>query len=138
MPEQAWTLWPWMHLVGRIGFSLFFIAFGLNHLLSPGEVVTYFRRKDVPGPRPVAAATGLMLLAGGVLVLTGWSRFIGAGLLFLVLFPGAFALHPFWRETDPAARLSERAQFFMTLALAGAALVIGYYAHTQWPLAIVH
>lgn len=137
MPEQALTLWPWMHLVGRIGFSLFFIVFGLNHLLSPGEVVGYFRDKEVPGPRPVAAATGLMLLAGGVLVLTGWSRFIGAGLLFLVLFPGAFALHPFWRETDPATRLSERAQFFMTLALAGAALMIGYYAHTQWPLAIV-
>jgi uncharacterized membrane protein YphA (DoxX/SURF4 family) len=138
MPEEAWTLWPWMHLAGRICFSLFFIVFGLNHLFGSRQVVGYFQRKDVPGPRPVAVATGLMLLVGGLLVLTGWSRFIGAGLLFLVLFPGAFALHPFWRETDPATRLSERAQFFMTLALAGAALLVGYYGHTWWPLAVVH
>ena len=54
-----------------------------------------------------------------------------------VLFPGAFALHPFWREPDPAARLRERAQFLMTLALAGAALLVAYYGHTFWPLAVV-
>ncbi len=138
MPEQAWVLWPWMHLAGRIGFSLFFIIFGLTHLLRPAEVVQYFRRKDVPGPRPVTFATGVMLLAGGVLVLLGLSRFIGAGLLFLVLFPGAFALHPFWRETDPAIRLSERAQFFMTLGLAGASLLVGYYGYTWWPLAVAN
>ena len=138
MPEQAWALWPWMHLTGRILFSLFFIAFGLTHLARPREIASYLERKRVPGPRPVAFATGIMLVAGGLMVLFGWSRFIGAGLLFLVLFPGAFALHPFWNETDPVTRLSERAQFFMTLALAGAALLVAYYGHTWWPMSVAN
>lgn len=138
MPEQWWALWPWMHLAGRICFSLFFILFGLNQLLRPAAVVMYFRSKEIPGPRPVAFATGIMLVVGGVLVLLGWSRFIGSGLLFLTLFPGAFALHPFWKETDPTARLSERAQFFMTLGLAGAALLVGYYSSDWWPLSVAN
>lgn len=138
MPEQWWALWPWMHLAGRICFSLFFILFGLHHLLRPAEVVTYFQRKEIPGPRPVAFATGIMLVAGGVFVLLGWGRFIGAGLLFLTLFPGAFALHPFWNESDPATRLSERAQFFMTLGLAGGALLVGYYSSDWWPLSVAN
>ncbi len=138
MPEYLWLWWPWMHLAGRILFSTFFIVFGLNHLFRSREVAAYFERKHVPGPRPVAFVTGLMLTAGGLSLLLGWSRFIGAGLLFLVLFPGAFALHPFWRESDPETRLSERAQFLMTLSLAGAALFVAYYGHTWWPLSIAN
>ncbi len=133
MPDELWLLWPWMHLAGRILFSLFFIAFGVLHLVDTEGVGAYFATKGIAGPKPVAVATGLMLLTGGVLVLLGWTRFIGAGLLVLVLLPGAFALHPFWHETDPATRRSEMAQFFMTLALAGAALFFAYYGYQSWP-----
>jgi uncharacterized membrane protein YphA (DoxX/SURF4 family) len=139
MPEQLWALWPWMHLAGRILFSSFFVAYGLHHLvLRPSEIAAYLERKQIPGPRPVAFATGVMLLAGGLMVLLGWRRFIGAGLLFLVTFPGAFALHPFWRELEPATRQAERAEFFMTLSLAGAALIVGFYGHTLWPMAVAN
>lgn len=135
MPEQLWAVWPWMHLAGRTLFASYFVLYGLKHLSRSGEIAAYFERKQIPGPRPVAFATGLILLAGGLMVLLGWRRFIGAGLLFLVTFPGAFALHAYWRETDPAVRQAERAEFFMTLALSGAALLVGYYGHTWWPLA---
>ena len=138
MPDQLLSLWPSLHLAGRVLFASFFVIYGLTHLLRPEPVVEYFRQKEIPGPRPVTFATGLMLLAGGAFVLIGWSRFIGAGLLFLVLFPGAFALHPFWRETDPGSRMQARASFFMTIALAGASLFIAYYGYMDWPLAVVH
>ncbi len=138
MPHELWALYPFFHLGGRVLFSLFFVLFGLQHLLRPAEIVEYFRRKGIPGPRPVAFATGVMLTAGGATVLTGWSRFVGAGLLLLVLFPGAFALHAFWHETDPATRLSERAQFFMTLGLAGAALFVAYYGYDVWPASVAN
>lgn len=136
MPEQVWLLYPWMHLGGRILFALCFIVFGVRHLARLSDSAAYLGRKGVPGPKPVAVVTGLMLLAGGVLVLLGWRRFVGAGLLFLVLFPGAFALHPFWTEADPDARRRALAQFLMMLALAGAALFVAFYGYQPWPLSL--
>lgn len=136
MPKALSELYPWLHVAGRTLFGLFFVVFGAMHLVRLSRIAAYFERKGIPGPRPVAVGTGVMLLTGGVLVGIGWHRFVGAGLLFLVLFPGAWALHPFWNEPDPDARLSETAQFFMTLALAGAALLVAYFGGQEWPLSM--
>ncbi len=138
MPEVAVGAYPWIHLAGRVLFSGFVILFGIRQLVSPGSTARYYQRKAVPGPIPVAIVTGLMLTVGGVFVLLGWHRFIGAGLLFLVLFPGAWALHPFWTERDPEKRLDEMAQFFKTLGLAGASLFVAYYGGSGWPLSLGH
>ncbi len=136
MPEVGVLAYPWIHLAGRVLFAGFVVLYGLRHLFSLKTTARYFERKRVPGPIPVAIATGLMLTVGGVFVLLGWHRFIGAGLLFLVLFPGAWALHPFWTETDPERREDEMAQFFKTVGLAGASLFIAYYGGSAWPLSI--
>ncbi|UCD23161.1 MAG: DoxX family protein [Gemmatimonadota bacterium] len=132
MPE--W-IFPWMHLASRILFSLFLVVFGLMHLVSP-RIAEYFGTKEIPGPRVVAWAMGVMVLVGAVFVAIGYYRFIGAGLIFLALFPAGWALHPFWKETDPAVRLTEMAQFFKVLALAGAALFVAFYSNTVWPLSL--
>lgn len=136
MPEQLSWLLPWLHLAGRVLFGLFFLIFGLIHLLDTGAAARYLERKGIAGPKPAAVASGLMLLVGGVLVVLGWHRFIGAGLLFLVLLPGAFALHPFWHEGDPAKRRASAAQFLMMLGLAGAALVIAVHGGQSWPFSL--
>lgn len=136
MPDAVWQYWPWLHLAGRTLFGSFFVVFGVMHLARLGRIAAYFERKGVPGPRPVAVVTGIMLLLGGAFVALGWHRFVGAGLLFLLLFPGAWALHPFWNESDPDTWLSELAQFLMTLALAGAALFVAYYGYESWPLSV--
>ena len=73
-------------------------------------------------------------MVGGALVLLGWSRFIGAGLLVIFLLPTAFLMHPFWKESDPAVKQNEMAHFLKVLALAGAALLIAYYGGTYWPM----
>jgi putative oxidoreductase len=132
MPE---SVYPWLHLVGRVLFASFLIVFGLLHLTSHG-IADYMRRKDVPGPKVVAWATGLMVLVGGVSILLGWHRFIGAGLVFLALFPSGWALHPFWTVSDPEVRQSEMAHFLKALAIAGAALLIAFYGSTPWPLSL--
>ena len=133
MPE---SLLPWMHLAGRILFSSFAIVFGLRHLFALKQTAVYFQKKQVPGPSPVAVATGLMVLVGGVFVLLGWYRFIGAGLIFLALFPAGWALHPFWTESDPEVRQEELSHFMKVLALAGAALIVAFYSGTVWPLSL--
>jgi putative oxidoreductase len=53
-----------------------------------------------------------------------------------VLFPAGWALHPFWKESDPVARQNELAQFLKALALSGAALFMAFYGGTVWPLSL--
>ncbi len=133
MPEQ---LYPWMHLMGRILFSMIFIGSGLNHLMHSQATAQYAEMKGVPGAKPAVILSGLMILAGGIMVLLGWNRSIGAWLLVVFLVPTAFMMHAFWKETDPMAKQNEMAHFLKTLALAGAALLMVYYANDPWPMSL--
>jgi uncharacterized membrane protein YphA (DoxX/SURF4 family) len=136
MPEQLYFLYPWMHLVGRILFSMIFIASGIGHLVQLEATAAYAQSKGLPAPKLAASLSGVMILIGGALVLIGWTRFIGAGLLVLFLLPTAFLMHPFWKETDQMAKQNEMAHFMKDVSLAGAALLIAYYAGPWWPLSL--
>jgi putative oxidoreductase len=133
MPE---ALYPWMHLIGRICLSLIFISSGISHLTQMNAMVGYAQSKKAPWPKVTVPLTGVMILAGGMLVMLGWHRFIGAGLLFIFLILAAYFVHAYWKETDPMARAGERAHFFKDIALAGAALLLAFYARYPWPLSL--
>jgi uncharacterized membrane protein YphA (DoxX/SURF4 family) len=130
------ALAPWMHLVGRILFAMIFINSGISHLTKTNAMVGYAQSKGAPLPKVTVPLTGIMILVGAVLVVLGWHRFIGAGLLFLFLASTAFIMHGFWKVTDPMARAGERAHFLKDLALAGAALLVAYYAGWSWPMSL--
>ena len=136
MPQWMEAFYEPAHLVGRVLFSLIFIMSGVNHLIRTDAMAGYAASKGVPAAKAATMLTGLMILVGGVLVLLGWHRFIGAGLLAIFILPTAFVMHGFWRETDPGARASEQAHFMKDLALGGAALLIAYYAGSPWPFAL--
>ena len=136
MPEPLYFLYPWMHLIGRIFFSMIFIMSGVGHLMKLEETAGYAQSKGIPAPKAAAALSGAVILIGGVLVLVGWTRFIGAGLLFFFLVPTAFLMHPFWKETDPTAKQNEMAHFLKVIGLAGAALLIAYYGGGWWPMSL--
>ncbi len=125
-----------IHVVGRVLFSMMFIMNGMIHLMKLNDMSGYAGSKGVPAPKALTAVSGLMILVGGVLVLLGWHRFIGAGLIAVFLFPKAMLMHAFWKETDPAARMNEMAHFMKDMAMAGAALLIAFYAPTVWPLSL--
>jgi uncharacterized membrane protein YphA (DoxX/SURF4 family) len=133
MPEQ---LYPWMHLFGRIFFSMIFIASGMNHLMKVNDTAAYAKSKGVPAEKPATLISGLLIVVGGALVVLGWHRLIGAGLLVIFLVPTSFMMHGFWRETDPMVKANEMAQFMKNMALVGAALFIAYYAGTEWPMSL--
>lgn len=126
----------WMHLLGRMLLGALFVLNGIGHLTKTGAMTGYTASKGVPAARVMVLLTGVMILVGGVLVILGWHRFIGAMLLVLFLFPVAFIMHAFWKETDPGARQMEMIQFTKDLALAGAALFIAYYAGHSWPMSL--
>ncbi len=125
-----------IHVVGRVLFSMMFIMSGMNHLMKLNDMSAYAESKGVPAPKVLTAVSGLMIMVGGVLVLIGWHRFIGAGLIAVFLLPTAMLMHAFWKETDPAARMNEMAHFMKDMAMAGAALLIAFYAPTVWPISL--
>ena len=133
MPEQ---LYPWLHLVGRILFSLIFVASGISHLTKLNDMAGMAQARGVPAPKLATAVAGVMIIAGGIMVMLGWRRFIGAGLLVIFLVPTAMMMHPFWKEKDPMAQMNEMAHFMKDMALAGAALFIAYYSGSAWPMAV--
>ena len=114
----------WVPLAGRILFVIYFILMGSSHMLNFREHSALLKRKGVPMPRSATLLTVVMMVGGGVLVLTGWHEWIGAALLFGIIFPAPFFLHRFWNETESYSRLSEFAHFVKDLSLAGAALLI--------------
>ncbi len=130
------SLYPWMHLIGRICLGLIFINSGIRHLTQMSAMVGYAQSKKAPWPKVTVPLSGIMILVGGALIILGWHRFIGAALLFIFLILAAYFAHPYWKETDPAARAGERAHFFKNLALAGAALLVAYYAGFPWPFSL--
>lgn len=83
-------------------------------------------RKGVPLPAAATLLTVVMMVGGGILVLFNWHKWIGAALLFGIIFPAPFFLHHFWNETESYSRLSEFAHFIKDISLAGAALLLIY------------
>jgi len=130
------ALYPWMHLAGRILLGLVFLNSGIGHFTQMSGTVGYAQSKGVPLPKIMVPLTGVMIIVGALLVVLGWHRFIGAGLLVIFLLPVAFIMHAFWKETDPMARMGEKVHFLKDLALAGAALFMAYYAGWSWPMSL--
>jgi uncharacterized membrane protein YphA (DoxX/SURF4 family) len=110
-------------LLGRVLFVAYFISMGMSHLVNFREHSSLLRRKRVPLPRAATILTVVMMVGGGILVLFVRHGWIGAALLFGIIFPTPFFLHRFWNETDSYLRLSEFAHLMKALSLAGAALI---------------
>ena len=114
----------WLPVAGRTLFVLYFILMGGSHLFNFREHAALLGRKGVPLPAAATMLTVVMMIGGGMLVLFDWHKWIGAGLLFGIIFPAPFFLHHFWNETESYSWLSEFAHFIKDVSLAGAALLL--------------
>ncbi len=77
--------------------------------------------------------SGLLIILGGSCVVVGCSPEIGVLCIVVFLVPVTFMMHPYWTETDPMQRLSQRVNFQKNLALLGAALMM-LMIQRPWPL----
>jgi uncharacterized membrane protein YphA (DoxX/SURF4 family) len=114
---RALPLWA-----GRVLFGGYFVYNGLNHFLNLQSVAAYAASKHVPSPEVAVALSGLLLLVGGLSILSGQWPKIGA--LFIALFLAVVTptMHDFWSQAGPA-RAVELAQFSKNLGLLGAAFL---------------
>ena len=126
-------------LIGRIVFSFFFIYSGFNHLTKLSIYAQYAGASGVPAPTVLTALSGLMLLAGGLMILLGVKPGWGALLIALFLIPAAFTVHKFWGIADPMMAANQAAHFWKNIALTGACLMIFALATifpARWPYSI--
>jgi putative oxidoreductase len=115
-------------VVGRILFSWIFILSGIAHLTQAQAMSQYAAMFKVPQPKLAVIVSGLMILAGGLSILVGFEVEAGATLLVIFLVAAAIYMHPFWGVPDPMQHATQRAHFMKNLSLAGAALLICYFA----------
>ncbi len=126
-------------LLGRVLFSVFFIMSGYGHLTKLGMMAQYAGSQGVPMPKLGVGVTGLMLLAGGFSILLGFEPRIGALLLVAFLVPTAIVMHRFWGVSDPMMAQNQFIHFWKNMTLAGAALIIYYFATVYpgaWPYSV--
>lgn len=122
----------WLWLVGRAVFGLYFAYSGLNHFIQFQGLKQYASYKKVPAPGLSVVVTGLILLAGGLSILTAYWIEWGLYLLVLFLVLSAFMMHNFWKETDQNARVGEMNQFLKNIALAAATLMLLSITNWTW------
>ncbi|GAA4441934.1 DoxX family protein [Phytohabitans houttuyneae] len=111
-------------LIGRILFSALFIGSAVGHLTQTKAMAGYASSKGVPQAFAATLVSGLIIGAGGLMVLLGIWADLGALLLVIFLIPTALLMHPFWKESDPQGRQVEMIQFQKDIALGGAALML--------------
>lgn len=125
-------------LIGRILFVGLFLGSALAHLTQTTSMAGYAQSRGVPSSRSAVIVSGLLILAGAIMVLFGIWGDLGALFLVAFLVPTAFMMHNFWRESDPMARQMEMVQFQKDLALAGAALMVfALYASGEVGIVII-
>ncbi len=98
-------------LIGRILFAFLFLTSGYAHFAQRKMMAQFAGAKGVPMPMPAVLGGGVLLVAGGIMVLLGLWADLGALLLVIFLLPTAVLMHAFWKETDPQSRQMETVQF---------------------------
>jgi putative oxidoreductase len=111
-----------LYFVGRLFFALIFIVAAPRHFTAEG--IQHAADLGVPFAAFCVPLSGLMALAGGLSVASGYRSQWGAWLLIAFLVPVTLMMHGFWRLNDPQAVHIQQAMFLKNVSLAGAALLL--------------
>lgn len=122
-------------LVGRIILGVYFLFNASNHFMRLEMMSGYAASKGVPASKALVVGSGVLLLIGGLCILTGFQPTIGVVALVLFLVPVTFKMHDFWAEKDPMAKMTQMVNFTKNMALLGSTLM--FLAIPQpWPWSI--
>jgi putative oxidoreductase len=124
-----------LFVVGRMLLGGYFAWNGLNHFIEERSVGPDAPGKGVAVPDAAVTASGALLLAGGVSVMTGIRPRQGLAALIAFLIPATLQNHRFWEVQDPAVRMTEIANFTKNAALIGAALML-MQLDEPWPASV--
>ncbi len=111
-------------IIGQVVFGLYWINSGVNHFRNIDGMTGYSASKGIPAPRTAVIVTGLLLVLGGLGILTGFHVLWAIAAIVIFLVPTTFIMHAFWKDTDPMTKMSNQINFSKNLALLGAVLML--------------
>ena len=123
--ESRLPINPSIGIVGRILFTLIFFISGVTHFTDI-ESYTSLMHESIPYRTFWVLISGIVELAGAVMILFNRSARFGGWLLVIFLVPVTFAVHGFEMVTTDSAQMQAvQTSFFLKgLAMTGAALLI--------------
>jgi len=122
-------------LFGRAVFGGYFLYNGINHFVNHRVMTEYARSKGVPLPGLAVAASGAMIVLGGLSIVAGARPKVGASLVTTFLLGVSPQMHAFWRIGAPAERMQEMVNFTKNMALIGGAALVAALPE-PWPAAV--
>ena len=114
-----------MVVLGRICFSLLFIAAGIGHFAARN--IESASAHGVPFASIAVPFSGIMALAGGLSIFFGYRAKVGAWLTVVFLVPVTLAMHKFWSIADPVEAQMQMIMFMKNVSLIGGALIISHF-----------
>jgi putative oxidoreductase len=111
--------------LGRALFAAIFILGALAHF-GP-QAVAYAAKQGVPAASIAVPLSGILALAGGLMVLLGFRAKLGAWLIVLFLVPVTLMMHRFWATTDPMMASIQQVMFMKNLSMLGGALLLTHF-----------
>ena len=128
MDDSTWPRSLWITVVGRFCFTLIFFISGVTHFTDvPGYVD--LMPAEVPWREFWVLASGVVELAGAVMILFNWQARLGAWLLVLFLIPVTIVVHGVGvvvAETDLMSQI-QTSFFLKGVAMTGGALLISQF-----------
>jgi putative oxidoreductase len=124
----------WLALIGRGLFGLYFVLAGINHFAKYSGLKEYASFKKIPAAGVAVIITGLVLLGGGLSILTGYLIQTALILLAIFLIVAAFTVHNYWTVDDENAKAGEQSQFLKNIAIASASLLLLQIGTWTWTL----
>lgn len=111
-----------LFLVGRLIAGGYYVMSGANHFLKWDMLTQYAKSKNVPLAKWAVLFSGLLLLLGGVSVLTGIYPQIGVACIAAFFLGVSFKMHNFW-AVDKEEQMAQKINFMKNMALLGSALM---------------
>jgi len=122
-------------LLARIVLGLYYLFNASNHFFQYKMMAGYAASKGVPLAEGAVIIAGILLLIGGVSIITGYKPTIGVIALVIFFLPVTFIMHDFWAVTDQMQRMGQMVNFMKNIALMASAVMF-LSIPQPWPLSL--
>ena len=103
--------------------AMTYVLGGISALKTPGPRVELVRAAGLSEPEKLVRANAAVMVVGGLALATGRLPRLSSLALVGSMIPTTWVAHPFWSETDKAARQQQQLHFFKNLSMIGGLLI---------------
>lgn len=100
-----------------------YVLGGVSALKTPGPRVEKARAAGLTDPEKLVRANAATMVVGGLALATGRMPRLSSLVLVGSMVPTTWVGHPFWQETDRAAKQAQQVQFLKNLSMIGGLLM---------------